>query len=167
LTAGVGVGVPRVVRIVCSACFVACGGGAPPSSAVKDASAESALVDAGQDDVSCFPYCGTVADARGATSGGDAAGDGALSCDELRALYEALEGRAQSCNPQLPAQCNATTDGPCCPLTVGTTDRAAIDDFDQAVAVYKTQCSPDCSKVICQPAPSNRCDALGSLGRCE
>jgi hypothetical protein len=149
------------------AASVACGNAAPSSSPARDASSESAPAEAGEDDA-CFPYCGTVADARGGPGAGDAgAGDGALSCDELRALYESLQARAQSCDPQLPAECGATTNGPCCPVTVSAGNASAIDDFDQAVAEYKTQCSPDCSKVICQPTPSNRCDALGSLGRCE
>jgi hypothetical protein len=149
------------------AASLACGGGSPASSPARDASSEGAPVDAGKDAASCFPYCGTVSDARGGSGGADVAGDGAPSCDELKALYESLQARAQSCNPQLPAQCSATTNGPCCPVTVGAADRSAIDDFDQAVSQYKTLCSPDCSKVICQPAPTNQCDALGSIGRCE
>jgi hypothetical protein len=88
-------------------------------------------------------------------------------CSQLRALYESLQAAAQACDPQIQGQCSATTNGPCCPLTVGVADRSAIDDFDQAVAMYKAQCSPDCSMSICQPAPSNACEPVGAKGTCR
>jgi hypothetical protein len=156
--------------------FVAFGCGGSPRTAPATAldGGPEANADAGPGDAgSCFPFCGNAGDAGGATEAGaamDAAADAAVSCATLLAHLETLQAQAQSCNPQLQDDCSATTDGPCCPVTVSTADRGAVDDFDQAVAAYTSACTPDCARVICQPAPSNRCDplALGTtLGRCE
>jgi hypothetical protein len=164
----------RLVRLAAAAASLvlaaACGGGSSSSPAARDAAPESAAVaDAGSDSGDCFPFCSSGGDAGGGT-GTDASGDGASSCDQLKAVYETLQGPAQSCDPQLPGQCSATTNGPCCPLTVTATNGSAVDNFDQAVAAYLAQCNPDCSMMICQPAPSDQCDPLGASaaqGRCR
>jgi hypothetical protein len=138
----------------------ACGGGSS-GSPPRDAAPESAATDDGSTDSgSCFPFCSS-GDA-GTGTGADAAGDAAMSCAQLKSVYEALQAPAQACNPQLTGQCSATTNGPCCPVTVTSSNQSAVNNFDQAVANYVTQCHPDCSMAICQPAPSNQCDPLGS-----
>jgi hypothetical protein len=53
---------------------------------------------------------------------------------------------------------------------VNATNGSAVDNFDQAVAAYVAQCDAGCSTVICQPAPSDQCEALGaaaSQGLCR
>jgi hypothetical protein len=146
----------------------ACGGGSP-SSPARDAAPESAAVeDAGSDSGACFPFCASGDASVG--MGTDASSEAGSSCAQLKAVYETLQGPAQGCNPQLTGQCAATTNGPCCPITVTASNGSAVDNFDQAVATYVEQCSPNCSMVICQPAPSNQCDPLmgsTSLGRCR
>jgi hypothetical protein len=150
-----------------------CSDGPSSSPAPHDAAVEGATGEASTDDGACFPFCGSGGNDAGADVGGgppgDASADGA-SCDGLKAVYEALQGPAQACNPQLQSQCAATTNGPCCPLTVTAASQSAVDNFDQAVAAYLAQCPPNCSQIICQPAPSNICNPLGgsaSQGRCQ
>jgi hypothetical protein len=160
---------PSLPALAVVALTAACGGGSSSGPSARDAEPESAVAqDAGSDGADCFPFCSSADAASG--SGGDAAGDAASSCAQLKAAYEALQAPAQACNPQLPGQCGATTNGPCCPVTVSGTNGSAVDNFDQAVAAYVAQCNPDCSMVICQPAPTDQCDPLGSTasqGRCR
>jgi hypothetical protein len=153
-----------------------CGEGSSSTPPARDAAVEGASSDAGAGDGPCFPFCGSSSggDEAGGDGGpgapGDGSGDGASSCAQLKAVYEALQGPAQACNPQLQGQCAATTNGPCCPVTVSASSQSAVNDFDQAVATYTAQCQPNCAQVICQPAPSNECDPLGgsaSQGRCR
>jgi hypothetical protein len=147
--------------------LAACGGGAGSSSPPQDAASETGEPDAESDGGSCFPFCGS-ADAGSPRV--DASGLDAPSCDQLKAAYEALQGPAQACDPQLQAQCAATTNGPCCPVAVTASSQAAVDNFDQAVAAYVAACSPDCSMIICMPTPLSQCQALAggpSQGRCQ
>jgi hypothetical protein len=155
------------------AVLAACGSGSSSAPPGHDAAVESAAGEASADEGSCFPFCGSGGDA-GADDGpgvpAEASADGASSCSQLKAIYEALQGPAQACNPQLQGQCAVTTNGPCCPVTVTASSQSAVNDFDQAVASYTAQCQPNCSQMICQPAPSNVCNALGgsaSQGRCQ
>lgn len=145
-----------------AACLLGCGGGSS-SSSPGDAGADAPAADDGAADGDCFPFCGTGGDAGAA----DAAGDGALSCAQLKAQYQALEPAARACNPQLPDQCGATTNDPCCPVTVTESNTQAVADFDYAVMQYEAQCTADCSMRICQAAPSRQCDGTGSTGLCR
>jgi hypothetical protein len=172
-----------VKRAVCGGALLAllaalpasCSAGSSSAPPEHDAALESAAGEASADEGSCFPFCGSSGGDANADEGpvaaGDASADGtSSSCAQLKAVYEALQGPAQSCNPQLQAQCGATTNGPCCPVTVSASSQSAVDNFDQAVAMYTAQCQPNCAQVICQPAPSNMCNPLGSspsLGRCQ
>jgi hypothetical protein len=162
--------VRRVVPLIPAILVVASGcGGGSSGSVARDAGAETAAEDTGSDTGSCFPFCSSGSDS-GTGSGTDASADGTTSCAQLKAVYEGLQALAQACEPQLTGQCSATTNGPCCPVTVTTSSQSAVNNFDQAVATYVAQCSPDCSMVICQPAPSNQCDPLAggaSQGRCR
>jgi hypothetical protein len=150
---------PSVRAAVLPALLVlaACSGGGT-SSPPQDAAPETSEPDAGEDSGSCFPFCGS-ADASSPPVDASTS-DAAPSCSQLKAAYEALQGPAQACNPQLQAQCTASTNGPCCPVTVSASNQAAVDNFDQAVAAYVTACSPDCTMIICMPAPSDQCQPL-------
>jgi hypothetical protein len=151
----------RLGSLLFAACLLGCGGGSslPPADAGADAPSPEGDAAADGD---CFPFCGTGADAVAP----DAAGDGALSCAQLKARYQMLE-TARACNPQLPNQCGATTNDPCCPVTVTESNTQAVADFDYAVMQYEAQCTADCSMRICQSAPSLQCDGAGSTGLCR
>lgn len=132
--------------------LLGCGSGSsgtPPSDAGGTDAARGDAADGG----ACFPFCGD------AGRGGDATGDVNVSCDQQKVLVETLQAKAKACDPRFSNQCTATTNDPCCPITITSSNVQAVNDFDQAVATYKSECSPDCSREICQPAPSNVCDA--------
>jgi hypothetical protein len=144
--------------------LAACGGGGGPSAAAADAATDHAPEVAVFDSGDCFPYCPS---GETSTSGADAGGDAAPTCTQLQAAYEAFELTAKACNPQLPSQCGATASDPCCPVTVGDS-QSAVDDFNRAVARYLGQCMADCTKRLCQPAPSNLCiPAATGTGTCN
>jgi len=154
----------RLGPLLLAACLLGCGSGSsssPPGDAGADA--PSAEGEGAADSGDCFPFCGTGRDAGAA----DAASDAALSCAQLEANYLMLEAAARACNPQLPNQCAATTNDPCCPVTVTVSNTQAVNDFDYAVMRYEAQCTADCSMRICQPAPSGHCDGTGSMGVCR
>ncbi len=146
--------------------FIACSGGGGTSAPARDAASDTGEQESGEDSGSCFPFCGSAEAAAPPLA--DASGLDAPTCNQLKAVYEALQGAAQACDPRLQAQCAATTNGPCCPVTVTASNSSAVDNFDQGVAAYVAACSPDCSKIICMPAPSSQCQVLGtSQGRCQ
>jgi hypothetical protein len=152
---------PALVLVAIAGCS---GGGSTTAPAVDAAGDTQAETSAGYDSGDCFPYC----PAEASTGGGDDAGNdaAALTCAALQASYEAYELTAKACNPQLPGQCTATTSDPCCPVTVGG-NASAVDDFDQAVSRYEVQCTADCSRRLCQPAPSGQCVSVGTAqGTC-
>jgi hypothetical protein len=84
-----------------------------------------------------------------------------MTCAQLQAAYEAFELTAKACNPQLPDQCFATANDPCCPVTVSNS-QDAVNAFDEAVTSYQQQCTPDCSTRICPFTPSGDCAATGT-----
>jgi hypothetical protein len=151
-------------RALVVAMVAGCGGGgsskAPLMDAAVDAQAETST---GDDSGSCFPYCPSLEASAPVDDGG---GDAASSCAELQASYEAYEAVAKACNPQLPNPCTATASDPCCPVTVGSST-SAVNDFDVAVARYQAECTADCSKRLCPPAPSGQCVTTGTArGTC-
>jgi hypothetical protein len=152
-------------RALVLALVVGCGGGGgtttPPVDAAADARAETSVVD---DSGDCFPYCPSLE--ASTTVGDDGGGDAAPTCALLQASYEAYEVTAKACNPQLPGQCMAAADDPCCPVTVGG-NTSSVSDFDQAVSRYQLQCTVDCSMRLCELAPSGQCVATGTAtGTC-
>ena len=149
----------RVSLASCVMLLAGCGGGAGGgSSPIVDAAADSGPDVADLDSGACFPYC---ASGESSSPEPEAAADAAETCPKLQAAYEALELTAKACDPQLPSQCASTASDPCCPVTVGMS-QSAIDDFNQVVAGYEQQCTADCSKRLCQPAPSDQCVGTGT-----
>jgi hypothetical protein len=137
-----------------------------PSAGAGDAG-EASTTDA-TDDVACFPLCGSGSSSGGSSGGGDAATDGSTTCSQLAALVSSLEPAARACNPQMPSQCGGTTQGLCCALTVNAGNDMAVNEYESAVANYKSQCSPSCMGSICPTVPSQQCDSTGtSTGGCR
>jgi hypothetical protein len=141
------------------------------ASPSTDASADgSSAADAGDED--CL-FCGSIEDV-GAPQG-DSSGmmmqDGAMtSCAEMEAAVAGYQAAAQACNSNLAMQCNATTMGVCCPITVTSSNTDAVSNFDVSVASYVAACNPNCSMTICtNPAPSHACVAgpMASGDVCE
>ncbi len=96
------------------------------------------------------------------------AADAGSACDQLRAQVNAFGLAARACNPQGANECNAAADGICCQITVGIGSTQAVNDFQHAVSDYQTKCGPaDCTKVLCEQAPSNLCDGTGTKGICR
>ena len=126
--------------------------GAPQAVDAGAAADATAPVDAGKDSGNPF-----VTD-----SGGVPGPDASDPCQDLLRMVNQLGLVARACNPVADsARCNATANGPCCPISVNVSSTQAVNDFDSIVAMYKAKCSPDCSKVICPQTPSNRCEAGG------
>ncbi len=133
-----------------------------------DASADhSAPADAGDED--CL-FCGSVEDV-GAPQGDDGGmmmmQDGAMSsCGEMESAVAGYQAAAQACNSSLTMQCNGSTMGVCCPITVTASNATAIENFDVAVASYVSACNPNCSMTICPtpPPPSNHCAGSMATG---
>ncbi|HEY8039133.1 MAG TPA: hypothetical protein VIF15_05035 [Polyangiaceae bacterium] len=144
--------------------LLGCGNGAASPSTAQDGGTDaSSAGDAAEG--GCFPTC---AGGDSGLPGDDAGGDGAATCDQLKAEAVSLEAAARACNPQLPSPCSASTDGICCPVSVTPGNTTAIDNFDQAVAAYKAQCTPNCAGIVCHPAPSNTCQPTQpSQGICQ
>jgi len=157
------------------ACFVtgvvtaaaACGSSSGGASSAPDASVDASPADAG--DESCL-FCGSVEDV-GAPQGDDSGSmtmvDGGFTdCEQMEAALAGLQAAAQACNSNLTMQCNGTTQGPCCPITVTSSSTDAVNNYDVAVAGYVAACAPDCSMVICtDPAPSHQCAGSSSTGQ--
>ena len=80
-----------------------------------------------------------------------------------------LEGPAKACDPRLAGQqCDGTTQGTCCPITVSAGNDSAVNAYAAAVQEYVTQCSPKCLGALCPHAPSMTCDATSaSTGTCQ
>ena len=95
--------------------------------------------------------------------------DAGSPCDQLRAQVTQLQVAARACNPQGASECNGAVDGICCPISVSFNTGQPVDDFTQAVKSYKSQCNPDCTGIMCQPAPTNTCigGGTGTKGTCE
>jgi hypothetical protein len=91
-------------------------------------------------------------------------------CDELKQQVIQLGLTARKCNPQAPSECGATTDGPCCPITVDIGSTSAVNDYDHAVgqlwaAMDAGTCTYDCKLAYpCKQAPSNVC---GTNSECQ
>ncbi len=138
-------------------------GGSSPS----DAGADASSVDAGDEDcIFCVPF-----EDSGPPQGDDSSvmmtPDGAgTSCAQMETALAGLQALAQTCNSNLTMQCNGTTQGPCCPITVTSSSTDAVNNYDVAVAGYVAACAPDCSMVICtDPAPSHQCAGSSSTGQ--
>lgn len=138
----------------------ACSSSSSVPSGGGDAAADAPVDDAGQDSGgNIFP----------GVDSGTSDGNANTPCAQLKAKVDQLGLTARQCCPSCAqSQCNAATDGPCCPITVSASSTQPVDDYDQAVKAYKAQCNPDCSRVICdQTTPSNVCDGTGSTGTCQ
>jgi hypothetical protein len=151
---------PALVLAVMAGCS---GGGSATASSVDAAADARAETSAGYDSGDCFPYCPSEAST---VSGDDSGGDAAMTCAALQEAYEAYELTAKGCSPQLPGQCTATSNDPCCPVTVGG-NAIAVSDFEQAVSRYELGCTANCSIRLCQTAPSGQCVSTGTAqGTC-
>ena len=157
-----------VVAIGATLTLGACSASSSPSSTADAGLEAGGTSDAGADTSgSCEPFCGPAGDS-GPAQGDDAAPDGPLSCDQLKAKVDSLQMTARACNPQLPTQCNGVTDGVCCAISVSTGHEADVNNLEQAVMTYKQQCNPTCVGIMCQNAPSGMCIPLqGSQGLCQ
>jgi hypothetical protein len=136
----------------------ACSSTSASPTAGPDASAD-ATADAPHETGTGFPQddAGTV----------DAA-DAGSACDQQRAQVNALGLLARACNPQGASECIAAADGICCQISVGVGATQAVNDFQHAVLDYASKCgAADCTKVICEPAPSGVCDGTGTKGICR
>jgi hypothetical protein len=99
--------------------------------------------------------------------------DAALSkCGELAAQVGSYAATAAACTPNSnSAQCTATAQGICCPITVSANigSDEAVNNLTAAVNAWKTAgCTQDCSKIPCAPAPSRKCISTGTgTGVCQ
>jgi hypothetical protein len=149
---------PRRLGVLFLAGAAGCSGGSSGKATSASDAAVDASPDAGDfDSGDCFPFCAGDASLPVEEAGGDAA----MTCAQLKAAYEAFELTAKACDPQLPNQCFATADGPCCPVTVSSS-QDAVNAFEDAVTSYQQQCTPECSNFICPSAPSGQCTATGT-----
>jgi hypothetical protein len=146
----------------------ACGSdGSDSGHEAADAAVDASSADAGEED--CL-FCGSIEDV-GAPQGDDSSimqmQDGDLtSCGQMEAALGGLQALAQTCNSNLTMQCNGSTMGVCCPITVTASSTEAVNNFDVAVAGYVAACPPDCSMVICNdPAPSHACVGSAATGQ--
>jgi hypothetical protein len=72
-----------------------------------------------------------------------------------------MQAELTTCDPQMPNQCSAFTNGPCCPVTI--TPGTNTENYDQAVMAYKNQCMPQCG-MVCATMPTNTCVPFGDAG---
>jgi len=135
---------------------------APPADAGPEAAAHDAAQDAG-----CGLFCGGPQPDSGGTQ--QDGGDAGSICDQLKAMIDQLQTAAKACNTNATMQCNASTNGICCPITVTSSNVQAVNDYDHAVGAYMTTCMPSCNGIICPQVPSNACDGQpgGTMGVCE
>jgi hypothetical protein len=146
--------VAAALGLACTCCSSTSAGTAAATDAAADAPPDAAK-DAG----SGFPT----------TDSGDVdAADAGSACDQLRAQVDAYGLIARACNPQGASACAAAADGICCQITVSIGSTQAVNDFQHAVTDYVSKCGPaDCTKVICEQAPSGICDGTGNKGICR
>jgi len=97
--------------------------------------------------------------------------DGHQNASVIQSQEATLQGSARRTDRQQRADpCLATTQAACCPVTIEASNAGAVDNLNQAVAMYRARCNPDCAGGICQPVPSRDCVPLpGSVsqGRCR
>jgi hypothetical protein len=141
-----------------SVAFSACS--STSTSGAADAGSDASLADAGHESGG-NPFPGIDSGTR-TDSGG-------TLCGQLKTKVDQLGIAARTCCLSCSeAQCNAATNGPCCPVSVTASNTQAVNDYDQAVKAYKAQCNPDCSAIICdQTTPSSVCDGTGASGICQ
>lgn len=149
--------------LVASLLFAGCSSSSPSSPVASDAGADVTDATTARDVL-------VQGDANVPLSDSSLPGkpDAVSQCDLLKQKVMQLAGPAQACCPSCaPAQCTATTNGICCPISVDTSSVQAVNDYDQAVMTYANQCHPDCSGTICSGAPSGICSGGGTTGICQ
>jgi hypothetical protein len=135
----------------------------------SSSSSPAAPADAGEDATADAGYDSGGFHLPGDDSGSSGGPDSGAKCSDLQSVAQQKATAASACNPQGSKECNGTTPGICCPLTITDgTNTSAVDDFNAAVNAFKNAgCTIDCTRFPCPPAPSNTCTGSGNAGLCK
>ena len=153
------------LALACGAAFGAACSSAPSTTTQNDAGVDATSADASDD--ACFPFCGTGSSGGGSGGGGGDDGGAEASCVTLKNEVETLQTAAKACDPSMVNQCNGTTQGLCCAITVTAGNDPAANAFEEAVVAYKAQCDAGCLTVLCPTVPSGICQGAQGTGTCQ